>query len=83
MRVKKVKIERPNTFHHGKNYLLLQRGIYEGDAEWKEVIFLAYAPSAGQIVVRGNGKAKIVSRRNLFLTLHENEDCRLVGNQGK
>jgi hypothetical protein len=74
MRVKKVKIERPNTFHHGKNYLLLERGIKEGDVEWKEVIFLAYAPSAGQIVVRGNGKARIVYRRNLFLNFHENEN---------
>ena len=81
--VKKVKIGRPNTIHRGKNYLLLERGIQEGDAEWKEVTFLAYAPSAGQIVVRGNGKAKIVYRRNLFLSFHENEDGRKVGSKGK
>lgn len=74
--VKKMKIVRPSTIHRCKNYLLLERGINEGDGEWKEVIFLAYAPSAGQIVVRGNGKAKTVYRRNLFLSYHENEDSR-------
>jgi hypothetical protein len=76
MMVKKMKNERPSSFHRGKNYLLLEQGIKEGDGEWKEVIFLAYAPSAGQIVVGWNGKAKTVYRRNLFLSFHENEDSR-------
>lgn len=76
MMVKKMKIERPSSFHRGKNYLLLEQGIKEGDGKWKEVIFLAYAPSAGQIVVRWNGKAKIVYRRNLFLDYHENDGGR-------
>jgi len=71
-----MKLERPITFHRGENYLFLERGMSEGDTMWKEVRFLAYAPSAGQIVVRGNGKAKIVFRRYLFLDIHENEDGR-------
>ncbi|MFO8035121.1 MAG: hypothetical protein R6U57_00625 [Anaerolineales bacterium] len=60
-------LERPFTVIEGRNYLFEERGISGEPSEYHEVTFLAYSPSAAQLVVGRNGAKMVVDRRDLFI----------------
>lgn len=59
-------LARPHSCQRGKMYLLKIDDGNDSPDRYREVIFIAYCPSAGQVIVRDNGRNEIVPRKDLY-----------------
>lgn len=56
----------PETCQEGKSYLIIEKGLHGNSREIREVRFVGYCPSPGQVVVSWLGKKEVVMRKDIF-----------------
>ena len=60
----------PETCHEGREYFIKDKSVLQDD-KYLQVEFLGYRPHPGEVVIKAQGKVRVIHRRLIFVRKRE------------